>query len=129
MVWTVDVTGTISGLLLALLAAHDQQVKYLPGRTVNTMSGAYRGEAKTDARDAYVFAETVRQRGDLTEVEVEVEVGAMLVTELKMLVTHAPTLSVTGAGWSTGSVICSAADFPRWNGRSTMPTAAERCCC
>jgi transposase len=82
--WAVDVTGTMSGLLLALLAAHDQQVKYVPGRTVNTMSGAYRGEVKSDARDAYVIAETVRQRGDLAEVEV----STALVTELRLLVTH-----------------------------------------
>lgn len=34
------------GLLLALLAAHDQQVTYVPGRTVNTMAGAYRGESQ-----------------------------------------------------------------------------------
>lgn len=51
----------MSGLLLALLAAHDQSVKYVPGRIVNRMSEAYRGEAKTDARDAYVIAESVRQ--------------------------------------------------------------------
>ena len=82
--WAVDVTGTMSGLLLALLAAHDQVIKYVPGRVVNTMTTAYRGEAKTDARDAYVIAETVRQRGDLAEVEV----SAMLVTELRLLVTH-----------------------------------------
>ena len=82
--WAVDVTGTMSGLLLALLAAHDQSVKYVPGRIVNKMADTYRGEAKTDARDAYVIAETVRQRGDLTEVEV----SATLVTELRMLVTH-----------------------------------------
>jgi len=35
VVWGVDVTGTMSGLLLALLAAHGQRVRYLPGRTVN----------------------------------------------------------------------------------------------
>lgn len=58
VVWAVDVTGTMSGLLLALLAAPDQQVKYVPGRTVNTMSGAHRGEAKTDARDADLITET-----------------------------------------------------------------------
>src|SRR5699024_9846517 len=45
---------------------------------------AYRGEAKTDARDAYVIAESVRQRGDLTDVEV----SATLVAELRLLVTH-----------------------------------------
>lgn len=48
------------------------------------MAGAYRGEAKTDARDAYVIAETLRHRADL----VEVEVPASLVTELRLLVTH-----------------------------------------
>jgi len=82
--WAVDVTGTMSGLLLALLAAHDETVKYVPGRVANKMADTYRGEAKTDARDAYVIAETVRQRGDLTEVEV----AATLVTELRLLVTH-----------------------------------------
>lgn len=84
VVWGVDVTGAMSGLLLALLAAHGQRVRYVPGRTVNQMAGAYRGEAKTDARDAYVIAETLRHRGDLQEVEV----ATSLVTELRLLVTH-----------------------------------------
>lgn len=82
--WGVDVTGTMSGLLLALLAAHGQRVRYVPGRTVNQMANAYRGEAKSDARDAYVIAETLRHRGDLQEVEV----ATSLVTELRLLVTH-----------------------------------------
>jgi len=84
VVWAVDITGTAAGLLLALLGAHGQQVRYVPGRTVNRMSGAYRGEAKTDARDAYVIAETVRHRGDLQEVEVP----TALVTGLRLLVAH-----------------------------------------
>lgn len=84
VVWGVDVTGTMSGLLLALLAAHGQQVKYVPGRTVNRMATAYQGEAKTDARDAYVIAETIRHRHDLTDVVVPVA----LVTELRLLVAH-----------------------------------------
>jgi len=84
VLWAVDVTGTMSGLLLALLAAHGQQVKYVPGRIANQMSTAYRGEAKTDARDAYVIAETVRHRGDLAGVEV----STALVSELRLLVAH-----------------------------------------
>jgi transposase len=84
VVWGVDVTGSMSGLLLALLAAHGQRVRYVPGRTVNQMASAYRGEGKTDARDAYVIAETLRHRGDLQEVEV----ATALVTELRLLVTH-----------------------------------------
>lgn len=82
--WGVDITGTTSGLLLALLAAHGQQVFYVPGRTVNRMAGAYRGEGKTDARDAYVIAETVRHRRDLSEVDVP----AAVVAELRLLVSH-----------------------------------------
>lgn len=84
VVWGIDITGTTSALLQALLAAHGQQVLYVPGRTVNRMAGAYRGEAKTDARDAYVIAETVRHRRDLTAVDVP----ATLVTELALLVAH-----------------------------------------
>ncbi len=84
VVWAVDVTGTMSGLLLALLAAHGQRVTYVPGRTVNRMAVAYQGEAKTDARDAYVIAETVRHRGDLHEIDVP----TALVAELRLLVAH-----------------------------------------
>lgn len=46
-------------LLLALLIARGRQVVYVPGRTVNRMSGAYQGESKTDAR---VIADQARMR-------------------------------------------------------------------
>ncbi|MGW4732416.1 hypothetical protein ACWEQC_25115 [Streptomyces shenzhenensis] len=36
-------------LLRSLLADHDRPVVHAPGRTVNRMSTAHRGEAKTDA--------------------------------------------------------------------------------
>ncbi len=82
--WAVDISGTASALLLALLAAHDQQAVYVPGRTVNRMSGAYRGEAKTDARDAYVIAETARHRRDFATIDVP----AQLATDLALLTAH-----------------------------------------
>jgi len=82
--WAVDISGTSSALLLALLAAHGQQAVYVPGRTVNRMSGAYRGEAKTDARDAYVIAETVRHRNDLAAIDVP----AQLAADLALLTGH-----------------------------------------
>ena len=82
--WAVDISGTSSALLLALLAAHGQQAVYVPGRTVNRMSGAYRGEAKTDAKDAYVIAETARQRRDFTAIDVP----AQLAADLALLVGH-----------------------------------------
>ncbi|MEY9988173.1 transposase [Streptomyces sp. V4I8] len=82
--WAVDISGTPSALLLALLAAHGQQAVYVPGRTVNRMAGAYRGEAKTDARDAYVIAETARHRGDLATIGVPVQLAA----DLTLLTSH-----------------------------------------
>ncbi|MGW4877654.1 IS110 family transposase [Streptomyces sp. NPDC004262] len=82
--WAVDISGTSSALLLALLAAHGRQAVYVPGRTVNRMAGAYRGEAKTDARDTYVIAETARQRSDFTIIEVP----AQLAADLALLTAH-----------------------------------------
>ncbi|GAA2483791.1 IS110 family transposase [Streptomyces thermolineatus] len=82
--WAVDIFGTSSALLLALLAAHGQQAVYVPGRTVNRMSGAYRGEAKTDARDAYVIAETARHRSDFATIDVP----AQLAADLALLTAH-----------------------------------------
>jgi transposase len=82
--WAVDIRGTASALLLALLTAHGQQVVYVPGRTVNRMAGAYRGEAKTDARDAYVIAETSRHRRDLDAIAAP----AQLAADLSLLTSH-----------------------------------------
>ncbi len=82
--WAVDIVGTTSALLLALLARHGQSALYVPGRIVNRMAGAYRGEAKTDARDAYVIAETARHRHDLAPIRMPVEI----IADLKLLIAH-----------------------------------------
>lgn len=82
--WAVDISGTSSALLPALLAAHGQRAVYVPGRTVNRMSGAYRGEAKTDARDAYVIAETARHRRDFATIDVPAQPAA----DLALLTAH-----------------------------------------
>ncbi len=82
--WAIDLTGTASALLLALPASHGQKPVHGPGRTVHRMAGAYRGEAKTDARDAFVIAETSRLRRDPTAVDVP----AQLVADPAPLVAH-----------------------------------------
>ncbi|WNI23862.1 IS110 family transposase [Streptomyces sp. ITFR-16] len=82
--WAVDISGTSSALLLALLAAQGQRAVYVPGRTVNRMSGAYRGEAKTDARDAYVIAETARHRRDFATIDVPAQIAG----DLALLTAH-----------------------------------------
>ncbi|MBF6541255.1 IS110 family transposase, partial [Nocardia farcinica] len=66
--WAIDLTSPLALLLITVLLAAEQAVTYVPGRVVNSMTHGFRGEGKTDARDAKVIAETARMRRDLTEV-------------------------------------------------------------
>jgi len=84
VVWAVDIVGAPSALILALLARAGSPVFYASGRVVNTMSAAYTGEGKTDAKDAYVIAETVRLRRDLPMVDAVTD----LIRELALLTAH-----------------------------------------
>lgn len=78
VVWAVDMTSGVAGLLLALLLATGQPVRYVPGRLVNRMAGAFPGEGKTDPKDARTIAETARLRSDLTVVNTPGQVVADL---------------------------------------------------
>ena len=84
LVWALDIIGAPSALLLALLAQAGQSVRYASGRTVAAMSSAYAGEGKTDAKDAYVIAETARLRRDLTVIDADTD----LVRNLAVLTGH-----------------------------------------
>jgi transposase len=53
----------------------------MPGRVVNRASDGYRGEGKTDARDAYVIADQARMRRDLRPIRF----GDEAAIELKLL--------------------------------------------
>lgn len=79
--WAIDMTGGEPALLLALLIVHGQKVLYIPGRLVNRASDGYRGEGKTDARDAYVIADQARMRRDLRPINF----GDETALELKLL--------------------------------------------
>lgn len=79
--WTVDLTSVEAALLLAVLWVGGQRVRYLSGRAVNGAAAGYRGEGKTDARDARVIADQARMRRDLPELRPADE----LVVELRML--------------------------------------------
>lgn len=80
--WAIDLHGSESALLVALLLDGGQTVMYLPGLTVNRAASSYRGAGKTDARDAHVIADQARMRRDLTVLRGDDE----LITELRMLV-------------------------------------------
>lgn len=55
--WAVDMITGGAALLLALLATHAQQVLYISSTMVNRAADGYRGQGKTDARDAAVIAD------------------------------------------------------------------------
>jgi transposase len=93
--WAIDLTSSAAALLMAVLAARGQQVVYVPGRVVNRMTGVFRGESKTDAKDARVIAETARMRADLTPVTATGD----LVAELTRLTAHRDDLM---ADWARG---------------------------
>jgi transposase len=68
VVWAIDQPGGSAALLLALLWERGQRVLYLPGLAVDRARDAYRGESKTDARDARIIADQARMRADLGEI-------------------------------------------------------------
>lgn len=79
--WAVDLADGGAALAITLLLDHDQHVLYISGRTVNRASGAYRGEGKTDARDAAIIADQARMRRDLNPIRPGDDVS----TDLKLL--------------------------------------------
>jgi transposase len=81
IVWAVDQPGGGAALLLALLWERDQRVLYVPGLTVDRARDTYRGESKTDARDARVIADQARMRSDLGVLKP----GEQEIAELQLL--------------------------------------------
>jgi transposase len=81
VLWAVDQPGGSAALLLALLWERDQKVLYVSGLTVDRARDAYRGESKTDARDARLIAEQARMRSDLSELKA----GEQEIAELQLL--------------------------------------------
>ena len=64
--WAIDLNHGGAALLIAMLVAAEQRLLYIPGRTVHHAAGSYRGDGKTDAKDAAIIADQARMRRDLT---------------------------------------------------------------
>ena len=79
--WAIDLNAGGAALLIALLIAAEQRLLYIPGRTVYHASGGYRGDAKTDAKDAAVIADQARMRRDLQPLRA----GDDIAVELRIL--------------------------------------------
>jgi transposase len=95
--WALDMTGGEPGLLIALLVNHGQELVYIPGKAVNRASDAYRGEGKTDARDALVIADQARMRRDLQPIrpgdEATVELELLTARRVDLVTDRTRTVS------------------------------------
>ena len=81
VVWATDLNAGGAALLIALLAGHRQQLLYIPGRIVHHAAATYRGDGKTDAKDARIIADQARMRTDLQPVRG----GDQISTDLRLL--------------------------------------------
>ena len=89
LVWATDLNAGGASLLIGLLEAHAQQLLYIPGRIVHHAAATYRGDGKTDAKDARIIADQARMRRDLQPVR-----GAdQASTDLGLLTAHRTDLT------------------------------------
>ncbi|MFB7497731.1 IS110 family transposase [Streptomyces sp. NPDC056161] len=95
--WALDMTGGEPGLLITLLVNHGQELVYIPGKAVNRASDSYRGEGKTDARDALVIADQARMRRDLQPIrpgnEATVELELLTARRVDLVTDRTRTVS------------------------------------
>ena len=82
--WAIDLADGPAALVITLLLLAGQRVFFLPGIAVNRAAAAYRGEGKTDAKDAAIIADQARMRRDLRELKL----GDEAIAELRMLTAH-----------------------------------------
>lgn len=76
--WATDLNAGGAALMIALLAGHGQQLLYIPGRTIHHAAAIYRGDGKTDAKDARIIADQARMRTDLQPVRGADQIGVDL---------------------------------------------------
>ncbi|WP_329473191.1 IS110 family transposase [Streptomyces sp. NBC_01723] len=79
--WGIDLADDGAALAIAILINHSQSVRYISGRAIHRASEGYRGEGKTDAKDAAVIADQTRVRRDLHSLRASDET----VTDLRIL--------------------------------------------
>ncbi|WUH88681.1 IS110 family transposase [Streptomyces sp. NBC_00433] len=82
--WGIDLADGGAALAIALLLNHGQRTYYISGRAIHRASEGYRGEGKTDAKDAAVIADQARIRRDLHLLRT----GDEIATDLKLLTVH-----------------------------------------
>ncbi len=79
--WAIDLNHGGAALLISLLLGRGQRLLYIPGRTVYHAAAGYRGDGKTDAKDAAIIADQARMRRDLQPLRA----GDEIAVELRIL--------------------------------------------
>ncbi|PWD41013.1 IS110 family transposase [Gordonia paraffinivorans] len=79
----VDQPNTIGALPVTVARACGHAVAYLPGLTMRRVADLYPGQAKTDARDAFIIADTARTMPHTLR---RIDVGDEALAELGVLV-------------------------------------------
>lgn len=82
--WATDLTDGGAAMLIALLDAQGQRPLYIPGRIVHHAAATYRGDGKTDAKDARIIADQARMRTDLQPVRI----ASPVAVDLRLLTSH-----------------------------------------
>ncbi|WP_404198482.1 IS110 family transposase [Streptomyces tauricus] len=118
--WAIDLNAGGTALMSALLTDHEQKVLYSPGRTVHHASGSYRGDGRTDAKDALVIADQARMRWALQAVHRgdDVPVDLPFLTSRRL---H----SAADSSWTSSTAGRSAKPRPRGPDRSTPSSPAQ----
>ncbi|BBU24310.1 transposase [Mycobacterium xenopi] len=120
--WAIDLNAGGAALLITLLIAAEQRLLYIPGRTIYHASAGYRGDGKTDAKDAAVIADQARMRRDLQPLRL----GDDIAVELRILTARRTDLVADRTGRLTGCVPSCSSSSPPWNAPSTTAPARPR---
>jgi hypothetical protein len=113
VLWAVDINHGCAALLIGLLLSHDQPMAYITGLAVHHASAGYRGQGKTDARDAHVIADQARIPRDLGVLRPGDEVAV----DLRTLTARRTDLVCDRTVRSTACGLSSWRSFPLWSAR------------
>ncbi len=114
----LDLMGGAATMLEAVLLSHGERVFFLPGMAVNRARDGYRGEQKSDERDAKVIADQLRMRWRSLR---EVFVGDEEAAEMRTLLSYRRDLVGEQARSITRLRVLLRRSSPAWRLRSTSP--------
>lgn len=84
VLWATDLNRGGAALLIGVLEARIQTLVYIPGRSVYHAARTYRGDGKSDAKDAAIIADQARMRRDLQPIRS----GDQISTDLRLLISR-----------------------------------------